>query len=92
MTIKVKLYGDLVEKAPQLGNNFGIPNNLIIETDEVKSVIDILNKCVITTDEISHIFVNGKYSGLGKEVKNGDRVGIFPKRMALIFLEIKSPF
>ncbi len=92
MTIKVKLYGDLVEKAPQLGNNFGTPSNLIIETDEVKSVIDILNKYFITTDEISHIFVNGKYSGLGKEVKNGDRVGIFPKRMGLIFVEIKSPF
>ncbi len=29
MTIKVKLYGDLVEKAPQLSNNLGIPSNLI---------------------------------------------------------------
>ena len=62
MTIKVKLYGDLVEKAPQPSNNLGIPSNLIIETDEIKSVIDILNKCFITTDEISHIFVNSKYS------------------------------
>jgi len=92
MTIKVKLYGDLVEKAPQLGNNFGTPSNVVINPDGIKTVMDILNKYSITLDEISHIFVNGKYSGLGKEVKNGDRVGIFPKRMGLIFVEIKSPF
>ena len=54
--------------------------------------MDVLNKFNITPDEISHVFVNCKYSGSEKEVKDGDRIGIFPKRMGLIFVEVKSPF
>ena len=91
MAIKVKLYGDLREKVKQLSKEIGLPSTLSIETDGIKTVLDILNKFSITQEEISHIFVNNKYSGSGKEVKNGDRIGIFPKRMGLIFVEIKDP-
>ena len=38
--------------------------------------------------EISTIFVNGKFFGPGKGVRDGDRIGLFPKRMGLMFLEI----
>jgi len=92
MVITIKLYGDLREKSPQLNNDTALPSTLNIEPEELKTVMDILNKFSIIQDEISHIFVNGKYSGSGKEVKNGDRIGIFPKRMGLIFVEVKSPF
>jgi len=51
-------------------------------------VLDILKQLGIDENEISHIFVNGIYSGAGKIIKEGDRIGIFPKRMGLIFLEI----
>ncbi len=91
MTIKVKFYGDLREKVKQLNNEIGLPSILDIETDGITTVIDILDKFSITQEEISHIFVNNIYSGGGKEVKNGDRIGIFPKRMGLIFVEIKDP-
>ena len=91
MTIKVKLYGDLRDKVKQLNNEIGFPSTLDIETNEIATVFDILDKFSITQEEISHIFVNNKYSGPEKEIKNGDRIGIFPKRMGLIFVEIKNP-
>lgn len=34
--------------------------------------------------------MNGKYCASGKEVKPGDRIGIFPKKMGLIFVEISK--
>ena len=88
MSISVKLYGDLREKLPHKKYYVGIPNTLKIETDKVKTVLDILKELDIDDDEISHIFVNGIYSGAGKLVKEGDRVGVFPKRMGLMFKEI----
>lgn len=91
MTIKVKLYGDLREKLTQINNENGLPSTLNIEIDGITTVLDILNKFGITQEEISHIFVNSKFSGTKKDIKSGDRIGIFPKRMGLIFVEIKDP-
>jgi len=90
MAIRIKLYGDLREKAPSLKNNHGVPSTLDVEASEMKTVLDVLNKFNITEDEISHIFVNSRYSGIEREVKTGDRIGIFPKRMGLIFVEIMN--
>jgi len=88
MPIKVKLYGDLRKKALQHNSNAGAPSTLNLEDDEIKKVFDILKKFNIEETEISHIFVNHKYSKSRKEIKNGDRVGLFPKNMGLIFVEI----
>ncbi|MFX0028862.1 MAG: MoaD/ThiS family protein [Candidatus Hermodarchaeota archaeon] len=88
MSISVKLYGDLRDKISFKKNSGGIPNTLTIEISGLRSVLDILNQLNIDESEISHIFVNGIYSGAGKLVKEGDRVGIFPRRMGIMFLEI----
>ncbi len=88
MSISVKLYGDLREKLPQKKYGIGIPHTLKIETNKLTTVLDILKDLNIDHDEISHIFVNGIYSGAGKLVKKGDRVGLFPRRMGLMFKEI----
>ncbi|MFX0140220.1 MAG: MoaD/ThiS family protein [Candidatus Hodarchaeota archaeon] len=90
MVIVIKLYGDLREKSPRLNGDNGAPSTLHIKTDEIKTVFDILNKFRINQDQISHIFVNSKYCGPGKEIKDGDRVGLFPKRMGLMFVEIPN--
>ena len=84
----MKLYGELREKTLYKKVDAGIPNTLIIEIHEFRTVSDILKQLSIDENEISHIFVNGIYSGAGKIVKDGDRIGIFPKRMGLMFLEI----
>jgi len=90
MSIKVKLYGDLREKVPNQDHHNGAPSILNIEDGEVNTVFDILNKLSIEENEISHIFVNYKYCGVGKTIKDGDQVGIFPRRMALMFVEISN--
>jgi hypothetical protein len=92
MLITVKLYGDLREKAPNKSNSSGAPNTLTIKPEGIGTIMDILDKFKISKQEVSHIFLNGVYSEVQQEVKKGDRVGIFPRRMGLIFEEIKSPF
>ena len=90
MVISIKLYGDLRAKATISKNDVGTPSSFDLEMDKLKTVLDILIKLNIKEDEISHIFVNNRYSGIKKEVKNGDRIGIFPKRMGIMFVEIKN--
>ncbi|MFW9900391.1 MAG: MoaD/ThiS family protein [Candidatus Thorarchaeota archaeon] len=92
MALLIKLYGDLRKNIDHLPRYHRETNTLKIEINNIKNVLDILHKLSINKEEISHIFVNNKYSKLEKEVKNGDRVGIFPKRMAILFIEIKDPF
>ena len=88
MGIILKLYGDLRDKGPPLDNNLGIPCTLNLKLKNMGRVFDILKKFKIELNEISHIFVNGKYCSPSMEVKDGDRIGLFPKRMGLIFLEM----
>ena len=88
MPILVKLYGSLREKVKDVKLEKGIPVTFKIEEEGAYFVYEILEKFTINENELSHIFVNGKYCGIGKKIKNGDRVGLFPKNMALIFAEI----
>ncbi|MFX1329062.1 MAG: MoaD/ThiS family protein [Promethearchaeota archaeon] len=90
MVITIKLYGDLREKLPNLEDNTSISVILNFNVEGIETVSDVLDKLNVTQEEISHIFVNHKYSRTEKEVKNGDRIGIFPKRMGIIFVEIMN--
>ncbi len=90
MSILIKLYGNLREKVKDTDLEIGFPITLNVESNEIHTVLDILDKFNIEDNEISHIFVNGKYCGPGKEVRDGDRVGLFPKKMALMFVEIPN--
>jgi len=85
MTIHVRLYGDLRKKAPQKGFDRGAPSVLEINSENTKTVKDLLAKLDIERGETSHIFVNWKYSGFSKHVKDGDRVALFPKNMQLLY-------
>ena len=88
MIILIKLYGKLREYVKVIDLKKGFPVTLNIEESNVHFVYDIVEKFVISEDELSHIFVNGKYCGIEKEIRDGDRVGLFPKNMALMFAEI----
>ncbi|MFX1569327.1 MAG: MoaD/ThiS family protein [Promethearchaeota archaeon] len=92
MALLIKLYGDLKTKLHDLPSYNRDTNRLRIELNNIKNVLDILDKLSIKKEEISHIFINNKYSGLEKELKEEDRIGIFPKRMGILFVEIKDPF
>ncbi|MFX1488093.1 MAG: hypothetical protein ACFFBI_03030 [Promethearchaeota archaeon] len=88
MAILVKLYGDLRKKVKLQDNVPGVPYTIILEPSRIKVVYDVLKQLNISIDDISHIFVNSIYCGPGKKVTDGDRVGLFPTRMAIIFAEI----
>ncbi|MBY9012077.1 MAG: MoaD/ThiS family protein [Candidatus Lokiarchaeota archaeon] len=85
MTILVKIFGDLRKKIEGSNVTNSLPSNKHIESDGIQTIADILNKYAIEKEETSHLFVNGTYSGFNKKVKDGDRVGIFPKNMSLLY-------
>ena len=82
------MYGKLREKVKDVDLEKGLPVTLKIEESNVHIVNDIVEKFAISGDELSHIFLNGKYCEIGKNIRDGDRVGLFPKNMALMFAEI----
>jgi molybdopterin converting factor small subunit len=85
MTILVKFFGDLAKRLSQNKEEIKNPLDLEIEIERIEYIEDILNKYSIEKDETSHIFVNGTYSGFKKRVKDGDRIGIFPRNMCLLY-------
>ncbi|MFX1574895.1 MAG: MoaD/ThiS family protein [Promethearchaeota archaeon] len=88
MSIIVKFYGDLKRKISLEDEDNGIPKTLEIKCNNLSTILDILENFNINEEEISHIFVNGNLCKLDKSIKDGDRVGIFPRKMGIIFLEI----
>ena len=90
MPILIKLYGKLRENLKDVDLEKGFPVTLNIEESDIHFIYDIVKKFAIREDELSHIFVNGIYCGIEKEIKDGDRVGLFPKNMALMFAEIRD--
>ena len=85
MTILVKIFGDLRKKIEGSNVTNSLPLNIDIESDGIETIVDILNKFRIEKEKTSHLFVNGTYSGFNKKVKDGDRVGLFPKNMSLLY-------
>ncbi len=50
------------------------------------SIMDVIEHIGIPREEVgSNIFVNGEYSALQRRVKSGDRLGIFPDDMQLLY-------
>jgi molybdopterin converting factor small subunit len=85
MTILVKVFGDLRKKIEGFNAANSLPLNLHIESNGINTIADILNKYGIEEEDTGHLFVNGIYSGFSKKVKDGDRVGLFPSNMKLLY-------
>lgn len=88
LELKVKLYGTLKQRMKKDALSGEISDKLSINGKEILRVIDVLKALDISESEISHIFVNNRYSGIAKDLKEGDRIGIFPKNMGIMFAEI----
>ena len=88
MSMNVILYGDLKQKKQQKTNKDSSPLTINLVESKINTLYDLLDHLNIEENEVSHIFVNHKYCGPGLEIKEGDRVALFPKRMALMFVEI----
>lgn len=86
--MNVILYGDLKKKQKEKTNKDSPPLRINIKSREINTVYDLLNKLNIEENEVSHIFVNHIYCGPGKEIKEEDRIALFPRKMAVMFAEI----
>ena len=50
------------------------------------TIQDIIRRIGIPLKEVgSNIFLNGEYSALERKVKDGDRLGVFPDDMQLLY-------
>lgn len=83
MRIEVHLFGKLKElfKEEKSGDSYCI----VINAKHQDTIQDIIKKIGISSREISHAFLNHQYSSLDRRVKNGDRLALFGRDMALIY-------
>lgn len=59
---------------------------LLVECLNSDRVEDIIHRIGIPLNEVgSNTFLNGEYSGLRRKVQDGDRLGIFPDDMQLLY-------
>jgi molybdopterin converting factor small subunit len=86
MSITVKLFGDLRLKN-KCSNDFtgGLPSLITINLKGLTTISDLLKHLNIKKSETSHIFINGVYSGFSKKINDGDRIGLFPRNMGLLY-------
>ncbi len=81
--IEVYLYG----KLRRFTDNEDPSHNSVIYVPAKKdnTIKDIVRRIGIPLEEIgSNIFHNGRIFPLEREVKDGDRLGIFPENMAMV--------
>lgn len=85
MSIEIRFYGSLKKHISSRESSKGFPNIIEKGIDDLEDVSCVLEDLGIPKDEISHVFVNGDYSGISREIEDGDRVALFPKDMSLIY-------
>ena len=82
--IEVHLYG----KLRRFTDNQDCTRDSVIYTrvEEGDTIDDVVRYIGIPLEALgSNIFLNGEYSALGRTVKDGDRLGIFPNDMQLLY-------
>jgi len=57
-----------------------------VPLEEGDTIKDVIERIGIPLDELGlNIFLNGEYSNLSRPVRDGDRLGIFPDDMQLLY-------
>lgn len=85
MSITLKLYGELRKLAGKQDDMTGSIGVTEVESADAGRVSDLLEIVGLQESEVSHIFVNRKYSSVRKSVRDGDRVALFPTDMGLLY-------
>ncbi|MBN1314148.1 MAG: MoaD/ThiS family protein [Anaerolineales bacterium] len=74
ITVHVKLFAALRYQFPGLGIGESMP----VEIPEGWSVSKLIEFLKLSTGQIKVVFVNNKIQRLDLELRDGDRIGIFP--------------
>jgi molybdopterin converting factor small subunit len=83
--ISVRLYGEFREMAPRYDEESGTIGKVKLDQANVDTTGDLIKEFELREDEVSHVFVNGTYSSLKKELEEGDEVALFPVEMGLLY-------
>ncbi|MDQ7840371.1 MAG: hypothetical protein RDU83_05000 [bacterium] len=81
--VDVHVYGALQKR-------FGAPSPFQAVRRQVavrdrSTIAEILGEIGIASEEVSHLFLNGEYSAVGRRVRPGDRLAVFGRDMALLY-------
>jgi len=83
MTVEVRVFGAL---AARLGATTAFePLRRRVPVGGGARIREVLAALGIAPDEVSHLFLNGEYSGADRRLRPGDRLGVFGRDMALIY-------
>ncbi|HCP31943.1 TPA: hypothetical protein DIT45_01630 [Candidatus Acetothermia bacterium] len=82
--VEVHLYGKLRRF---VANRDPTAESIVyISVAKGETIKDILQKIGIPQEDLgTNIFLNGEYSSLTRQVRSGDRLGVFPDNMQLLY-------
>jgi len=82
--IEVHLYGKLRRFAPD--QDPAGDSVVYMPVNKNDTISDVLLRLGVPLKEVgSNIFLNWQYSGLNRQVQNGDRLAVFPDDMQLLY-------
>jgi len=82
--IEVHLYGKLRRFAPD--EDPAADSVVYVPVNKNDTISDVLLRLGVPLKETgSNIFLNWQYSGLNRQVQNGDRLAVFPDDMQLLY-------
>ena len=86
ITITVRFYEELNDHLPEKYRK----KDLSVEMNDAGSVEDLVKKFKIPLSEVHLVLVNGENSNLGRNLKNGDRISVYPIFESLDISPIKK--
>ena len=81
--IELHVYGKLRRVAPQ--KTASGDSVLMVTLQEGDTVGTLLERLGVAPEETSNIFIEGELCGLWRPLNDGERVGVFPDDMALLY-------
>ena len=83
--IEVRLFGSLRRFAED--PSVTVESRAWVAMESGDTVADVLSRLQLPREEVGHIFVNGRYSytALRMAVRDGARLGVFPKNMSMLY-------
>lgn len=83
MSVEVWLYGKLRRFAPhkEAGSNSVLP----VQVKAGESIERVLARLGVPWEEVGNVFLNGRLALVEQAVVDGDRLGVFPQDMGLLY-------
>lgn len=83
MSIDVYLFGDMRKFGPVVPIDAECMVQVALQPED--TIGDVIQRLGIDPAQIAHLFLNYQYSAITRRVKDGDRLGVFGRDMALLY-------